>query len=151
MWKDSFRGARAPFSPSLTSRQPLLLIILDDLRRANFRFVRVKPDVAEGAALAQEVPALIQFDLDFREPLPIGFVERPMFVQSVFLCDKTLNVIEDRLIFDLVVHESLLQRECDRKGQDLRLRHLILRRPTFFPTRRKQHGRPWTKVGGRPW
>ena len=51
--------------PPLTSVQSLLLIILDNLRRANFRFVRVKPDVAEGTSLAQEVPALIQFNLDF--------------------------------------------------------------------------------------
>ena len=50
--------------PLLTLPQSLLLIILDDLRRTNFRFVRVKPDVAKGTALAQEVPALIQFDLD---------------------------------------------------------------------------------------
>jgi hypothetical protein len=59
--------------PPLTSAQSLLLIILDNLRRANFRFVLVKPDVAEGTSLAQEVPALIQFNLDLREPLPIAF------------------------------------------------------------------------------
>ena len=47
---------------SLTD-QSLLLIILDDLRRANLRVVRVTPDVAKGTSLAQEVPALIQFHL----------------------------------------------------------------------------------------
>jgi hypothetical protein len=40
----------------------------------------------------------------------------------MFLCDKVLNVIEDRLIFDLILHESLLQRGCDRNGQALMLR-----------------------------
>jgi hypothetical protein len=34
----------------------------------------------------------------------------------VFLCDKVLNMIEDRLISDLILHESLLQRGCDRNG-----------------------------------
>jgi hypothetical protein len=43
-------------------------------------------------------------------------------VQSVFLCDKALNMIEDRLIFDLIFHESILQRGCDRNGQGLMLR-----------------------------
>ena len=46
----------------------------------------------------------------------------PLLVQSVFLCHKVLNMIEDRLIFDLILHESLLPRGCDRNGQDLMLR-----------------------------
>ena len=110
-----------PDSP-LASAQSLLLIILDNLRRANLRFVRVKPDVAEGTSLAQEVPALIQFNLDLREPLPIGFGVCPLLVQSVFLYDKALNMIEDRLIFGLILHESILQRGCDRNGQAVMLR-----------------------------
>jgi hypothetical protein len=86
------------------------------------RFVRVTPDVAKGTPLAQEVPALIQFDLDFLEPLTIGLGECPLLVQSVFLGDKVLNVIEDRLIFDLILHESLLPHGCDRNGQALMVR-----------------------------
>ena len=108
--------------PPLTPHQSLLLIILDDLRRANLRVVRVKPNVAKGTSLAQEVPTLIQFNLDLHEPFTIGLGVRPLLVQSVFLCDKVLNMIEDRLIFDLILHESLLHRGCDRNGQDLRLR-----------------------------
>ena len=93
---------------SLVDDQTLLLIILDDLRWTNFCFVRVKPDVAKSTSPAQEVPALIQFDLDLHEPLTISFGVCPLFVQSVFLCDKALNMIEDRLIFDMILHESLL-------------------------------------------
>src|ERR1700675_1361306 len=86
------RAWLAGFRPHLPLPPPqsLLLIILDDLRRANFRFVRIKPDVAKGTSLAQEVPALIQFDLDLREPLTISFGVCPLLVQSVFLCDKAL-------------------------------------------------------------
>lgn len=109
-------GRLRPHLP-LPPPQSLLLIILDDLRRANFRFVRIKPDVAKGTSLAQEVPALIQFDLDLHEPITIGLVECRLLVQSVFLCDKVLNMIEDRLISDLILHESLLQRGCNRNGQ----------------------------------
>ena len=46
----------------------------------------------------------------------------PLLVQSVFLCHKVLNMIEDRLIFDLILHESLLPRGCDRNDQALMLR-----------------------------
>jgi hypothetical protein len=107
--------------PPVISAQSLLLIILDNLRGTNFRIVRVKPDVAEGTSLAQEVPALIKFNLDLRKPLPIGFGVCPLLVQSVFLCDKALNIVKDRLIFDLILHESILQRGFDRIGQALML------------------------------
>ena len=53
----------------------------------------VEPQITKGTTLAQEVPALIQFDLDLREPLTIGLGKFPLLVQSVFLCDKALNII----------------------------------------------------------
>jgi hypothetical protein len=101
----------------LAHKESLLLIILDDLRRANLRVLRVEPDIAKGTSLAQEIPALIQFDLDLRKPLTIALGKLPLVVQSVFLCDKALNIIEDRLIPDLILHERLLSR-----GYDLMLR-----------------------------
>lgn len=73
-------GAARTGTRPLADGASLLFIILDNLRRANFRIVRVKPDVAKGTALAQEVPALIQFDLDLREPLTISFGVRPLLV-----------------------------------------------------------------------
>ena len=113
-------AARTVYRP-LADDQSLLLIILDDLRRANLRVVRVKPDVAKGTSLAQEVPALIQFHLDLHEPLTIDLGVCPLLVQSVFLCHEALNMIEDRLIFDLILHDSLLPRGCDWNGQALML------------------------------
>lgn len=101
---------------------PLRLIILDNLRRAHFRFVRILPDVTKSASLAQKVPALVQFDLDLGQPLPIGFAQRSRFVQSMLLCDQALDMIEDRLIFDVILHESLLEHGCDRSGQAFMLR-----------------------------
>lgn len=113
---------------------PLLLIILDDLRRANFRLVRIKADVAKGASLAQEIPALIQFDPDLREPLSVGFGMCPELVQSVLFFDQALNMIEDRLIFDVILHESLLQRGCSRHEYVLIVRPpLICGQPALRP------------------
>jgi hypothetical protein len=45
-----------------------------------------------------------------------------LLVQSVFLFHKVLNMIEDRLILDLILHESLLSRGCDRNGDNFMLR-----------------------------
>jgi hypothetical protein len=70
------------------------------------RVLGVEPDIAKGTSLAQEVPALIQFDLDLREPLTIGLGKFPLLVQSLFLCDKALNIIEDGLIPELILHEE---------------------------------------------
>ena len=107
---------------SAPSPQSLLLIILDHQQRANFRSARIKPDVAKGTSLAQEVPAPIRLDLDLHDPITISLVEYPLLVQARFLCDKVPNMIEDRLISDLILHESLLQRGCNRNGPALMLR-----------------------------
>jgi hypothetical protein len=100
----------------LPDEESLLLIILDDLRRADLRVVRVEPDIAKGTSLAQEVPALIQFDLDLRKPLPIGLGKFPLLIQSLFFFDKALNISEDGLIPTLILHESLLSRGYDRNS-----------------------------------
>ena len=107
---------------ALADQASLLLIILNDLRRANCRVVRVEPDITKGTSLAQEVPALIQFNLDLREPLTIGLGKFPLLVQSLFLSDKALNIIEDRLIPELILHERLLSRGYARNGHDFMLR-----------------------------
>ena len=85
-----------------------MLVILDDLRWADLRFVGIKADIAKSASLAQQVPALIQFDMDSLEAFPIGFGKSPLSVQSVLLCNKALNIIEDLLILELILHECLL-------------------------------------------
>ncbi len=44
----------------------LLLVFLDNIWWTNTRFVRVQPDIAQRTALVQEVPALIEYGLNFR-------------------------------------------------------------------------------------
>lgn len=114
------RAACTNYRP-LGDEESLLLIILNDLGRANFRFVRVKPDVTKSASLAQEVPALIQFDLDLCKPLTIDFRECPLLVQSVFLCSQVLNVFEDGLILGVILHNSFLPCEWAGDVHSLRL------------------------------
>ena len=97
----------------LGADESLLLIILDDLGRANLHFVRVKPDVTKRASLTQEVPALIQFDLDLRKPFTIDFRKYPLLIQSVFLCGQLLNVLEDGLILGILLHSGFLPCQWD--------------------------------------
>jgi hypothetical protein len=92
--------ARFVLTPSLS----LLLIIFNNLKRTNFRLVRVKADLTKSASLTQEVPALIELNLDLLEPLAIGLGVCPLLVRSMFFCDKALNMIEDHLILDFIVH-----------------------------------------------
>lgn len=99
------RVGPALLAPVLTPSQSLLLIILDNPWRANFCVVRVKPDLTEGTSLAQEVPTLIEFNLNLREPLPIVFGACPFLVQSMFLFDEALNITEDWLILGLIFHQ----------------------------------------------
>jgi hypothetical protein len=119
----------------LADKESLLLIILDDLRRANFCFIRVIPDVTKSTSLAQEVPALIQFNLDFLKALTVGLGECPLPVQSVFLFDKALDVIQNRLILGLILHESLLHRGPDRNGHKFMVRPpRTVGQPKLWPT-----------------
>src|SRR4249920_4023999 len=46
----------------------LLLVVLDDLGRPHASLGGIAPGVAKGLALAQQVPALIQLDLDLLQP-----------------------------------------------------------------------------------
>ena len=112
---------------ALADEEALLLIILDDLRRPNLRVVRVEPDIAKRTSLAQEVPALIKFDLNLPEPLTIGLGKFPLLIQSLFFFDEALNISEDGLIPKLTLHESLLSRGHGRNGTILCYAPLKLR------------------------
>ena len=93
-----------------------LLVVLNNVCVPNLSVFRITPNVSQGSALAQEVPALIQFDLDLREPLTIGLGKFPLLIQSLFFFDKALNIIEDGLIPKLILQETLLSRGHDRNG-----------------------------------
>lgn len=99
---------RHPLADDLRS----LLVILDDLRRAHLGFVRIEPDIPQSAPLAEEIPALIEFDLESCEAFPIGLGQRLLLVQPMFLLDEALNVVENRLILWVSVHGPVFP--CER-------------------------------------
>jgi len=71
------------------------------------RLVRITPRFTEGAPLTQEVPALIQFNINRSQTLAIGIRKRSLSIEPMFLRYQGLNTIQDRLIF-LIVHNDLL-------------------------------------------
>jgi hypothetical protein len=84
--------------------ESLLLVILDDLRWTDVRLVRITPGVAQRAALAQEIPALIQFDFNVRQPIAIGICERPLPIEMMLFCNEPLDMIKHGLVCGLLIH-----------------------------------------------
>ncbi|SLM49448.1 protein of unknown function [Nitrospira japonica] len=56
----------------------LLFVVLDDSSRTNLCLVRILAGVSQSAALAEEVPTLIQLDLHLSEPVTVFLCDRPM-------------------------------------------------------------------------
>jgi len=54
--------------------------------------------------LAQEVPALVQLDLDRLQPVALVGIERSLFKKPMLFPDQALNVGQDRYIVFLVFH-----------------------------------------------
>jgi hypothetical protein len=73
----------------------LLLVALHHLRPSDVRRIRVTTNVAKGAALSQEIPALVERDLQLAKALPIPLVRiagRLPLPQLVLLSDELLIV-----------------------------------------------------------
>src|SRR5437762_3063518 len=68
------------------------------------RLVRVAAGLAKRAALAQQVPALIELDLYRGEPTRLHVVERCAVEQFVLFADELLNMGEDRCLAWFVCH-----------------------------------------------
>jgi hypothetical protein len=51
--------------------QRLLLVVLNNLGWTHFRLVRIIPKLSECPALAQEIPALVEFDLQLGQTPPV--------------------------------------------------------------------------------
>lgn len=86
----------------------LLFVIFDNFRRAHFCVVRILPELAQGAALAQKIPALVQFDLQFSETFLVVNAEFSFTVQLFFLANQSVDVVQNRIIFLFGGHVSPL-------------------------------------------
>lgn len=70
-----------------------MLIFFDDFRCTDLGVVGIGSGLAESPPSTQEIPALVEFHLDHREPLPIG-IAQSWFVQPMFFVNEFLNMTE---------------------------------------------------------
>jgi hypothetical protein len=65
----TFTAVQAACLQVRMSRTHLSRVFLDNFRRTDMRLVWIFPELASGSALAQQIPALIELDLDFLQTL----------------------------------------------------------------------------------
>jgi hypothetical protein len=84
--------------PSALIAAVLLLVSLDNRRRPDGRAVRIEAEFAQGAALPQPVPALIELDLDLSKAQSIAVGQGGLLVQMLFFAHEALDVFENAVI-----------------------------------------------------
>src|SRR5882672_79407 len=99
-----------------TRKTALLLVVLDDFSRADMRIARVLPRLAKSSALTQQIPALIQFDNKFCELFAICIRRRPLRVQPMLFRRKALDMVEDRLVRCVILHNGVLRSACSQSS-----------------------------------
>src|SRR5947209_4901999 len=88
-------------------RRPLLLLVaLDGLGIADVGLLGVFPELPAGPALAQEIPTLIELDLERVVALMVLGRAVGLLVELVLLVDEVLDMVKDAL----VVHGDLRSR-----------------------------------------
>src|SRR5205085_697700 len=99
---------------------PLLLVALDNLGRPDVGRIRVQVRVAQRAALAQQVPALVERHLQLLQAMPVGRVRVPgrlALPELVLLRDEIL----DPGMNAIVLHLDLLRSGAGAVGTPRRL------------------------------
>ena len=101
---------RIRLEPTLKSRckEPvrdgLLLVVLDDRRRAHSSLVRIQAGRLPSSTLTEKVPALVESDLDLADPALVGGgrLLDGLILQLVFFVDECFDAAENLLL----VHHS---------------------------------------------
>src|SRR5216683_5755940 len=77
---------------------PLLLVPLDDGGRAHLGLIRILAELAPRVSLSQQIPTLIEFDLDGFQPHLIVIGQFALPIEMLFLVNKTFDLLQDRVI-----------------------------------------------------
>src|SRR4029078_10887775 len=86
---------------------PLLLISLDNRWRANLGLIRILAQLAPRVTLPQQIPTLIEFDLDGFQSYLIVVGQFRLAVEMLLLVNKTFDLLQDGVIgrrFSHVTH-----------------------------------------------
>ena len=92
---------------ALGEEEGLAFVVLDDFRRPHLGLVGVATELAQATALAQQVPALVEFDADLLQAIALGIGEFALGVELPFFVHQVADVRQDRLIGRVLSHESV--------------------------------------------
>jgi hypothetical protein len=76
----------------------LLLVPLDDGGRAHLGLIRILAELAPRVPLPQEIPTLIELDLDGFQPYLIVIGQFALPVKMLLLVNKTFDLLQDGMI-----------------------------------------------------
>src|SRR5262245_36489233 len=82
----------------------LLLVALDDVLRADVGLVGILAELAQRPTLAQQVPALVELDLDRVQSVLIGVRQHFLAVERVLLLHERFDVMANRQVNLFLVH-----------------------------------------------
>src|SRR5580704_12359006 len=95
-------------SPLRGEDMVLALVVLDDLRGAHLGLVGIAAVLGERPALAQQVPAAIELDVDLGQALAFGIRYLALGVELLLLGHEFLDVTENILVRRVQRHDDLL-------------------------------------------
>lgn len=73
-------------------------VLFDDLRWSQRRLFRIAARFAQCAALPQQVPALIEFHLEARQPVVLAVGEDPLAEEPVLFVHEFLDVRQNLVL-----------------------------------------------------
>jgi hypothetical protein len=84
--------------PIVAATHPLLLVPLDDGGRAHLGHIRILAELAPRVSLPQQIPALIEFDLDGFQPYLIVIGQFALPVKMLLLVNQAFDLLQDGVI-----------------------------------------------------
>src|SRR6476661_8424401 len=83
---------------SRDSPTPLLFVSFDDGGRAHLGLIRILAELAPRVSLPQQIPTLIEFDLDGFQPYLIVIGQFALPIEMLLLVNKTFDLLQDGVI-----------------------------------------------------
>src|SRR6266849_5824331 len=94
----------SPHAANAAANHRLLLVPLDDRGRTHLGLIRILAELAPRVSLPQQIPTLIEFDLDGFQPYLIVIGQVALPVEMLLLVNKTLDLVQDGVISCRIGH-----------------------------------------------
>src|SRR2546426_10469237 len=103
-----------PFPPEAPTSFSLF-VALHRLGRPDARLRRIAAKLPQRPALAQEIPAQIELDLDLLQALAVGVRELPLSIELVLFLHELFDMLAYRLV-GFRSEERRVGKECRSRG-----------------------------------